>query len=129
MSSINKLKKALRSIDGQSRILICDYYNQKYEYFNGIGLTLLQHDYIKFETVRIIITVPKHILPVDISFESEIFAEDYLLRQVLPQLHLLNEEYQNNSVSRWLSYAGRICLSQGMHPDMAAASGFLEKES
>ena len=95
MSSINKLKKALRSIDGQSRILICDYYNQKYEYFNGIGLTLLQHDYIKFETVRIIITVPKHILPVDISFESEIFAEDYLLRQVLPQLHLLNEEYQN----------------------------------
>lgn len=24
---------------------------------------------------------------------------------------------------------GRICLSQGMYPDMAAASGFLEKES
>ncbi len=95
MSSINKLKKALRSIDGQSRILICDYYNQKYEYFNGIGLTLLQHDYVKFETVRIVISVPKEILPVNISVESEVFAEYYLFRQVLPRLHSLNDEYQN----------------------------------
>ena len=109
MDSINKLKKFLRSIDGQKRISIDECFNEKYEYFNGIGITLQKLDYMKYEFVKIIISVPLSLMRIKISKELEVFAEDYLLRLVSPRLELLNREYQNNRKDKRLQCELFLC--------------------
>lgn len=109
MGSINNLKKFLRSIDGQSRVNLSMCFDEKYEYYNGVGITLLRYDCIRYETLKMVISVPSSLLRADVSAEDALFAEDYLYRHFSPRLCMLSREYENDRKDKRLQCELFLC--------------------